>query len=224
MENIMDFKRSIVLLGLVVILGSCGQEEETPDYPVTMTFDKIVTVSEMRVFAGGELLDSNGDIEVIGEFLDRYYSIGSTSYNSKFVEPGANYGDGAEITFFADGRIHYASQIIEVKRKDGTIIMKSKVTNEVEDFPLVESDFFKYPYDVTDNGRYSVHHVMYGDERSALDVALQYFKLVRYDKDDKLVSVDFGTRHNEFDEDFLESLTDRDTLALKSYRLKYSVK
>ncbi|WP_229239736.1 hypothetical protein [Echinicola soli] len=214
----------MTLLGLTLVFSSCGHREEVPDYPVTMTFDKIVPASEMRVFAGGELLDSKADSAVIAEFLDRYYSIGSTFYNSGFEEPGANYGDGAEITFFADGRITYASQIIEVKRNDGTIIMQSKVTNEVEDSPLVESDFFKYPYDISDNGRYNVHHVMYGEERSALDVALQYYKLVRYSKDNELMSVDFGTRHNEFNEDFLETLTDSDTLALKSYRLKYSVK
>ncbi|AGA76809.1 hypothetical protein [Echinicola vietnamensis] len=224
MKNSATYLNAWVFLCLMVVLCSCDKEEEVPDYPVTMTFDTIAATSDMRVYAGVKLLDTRTDSAVIAEFLDRYYSIGSTFYNSRFEEPGMNYGAGAQITFFADGRIRYATEITEMKREYDAIIMKSTVTNEVEDSPLVATEFYKFPYDISKNGRYDVHHIMYGDERSALDVTLLYYKLVRYNKDNKLMSVDFGTSHNEFNEDFLDTLTDRDTLALKSYRLKYSVK
>ncbi|GGZ23780.1 hypothetical protein GCM10007049_15990 [Echinicola pacifica] len=212
------------LLCVIAVFYSCEEQEQLPAYPITLTFDSIAVKSEMRVFAGGELLDPLSENISIADYLGRYYTIGFTSYNSKFVEPGINYGDGARFTYFANGRISFASEISAVERVEDAIIMKSNLMNEVEDTPLVDTDFFKFPYDISSYGQYTIQHIMYGEEQSALEVALLYYKLVRYSEEGTLISVDFGTVHNVFNEDFIEHMTSQDTLAVKSYRLHYSAK
>src|SRR3546814_3395239 len=85
-----------------------------------MPFDRIEPTSEMRLFtSGGTKLDNRSNVAAITGFLDRYYVIGTTSYNSRFTEPGESYGK-ANFTFYGDGRIAYSAvtEITDVTRID----------------------------------------------------------------------------------------------------------
>src|SRR3546814_18648537 len=88
------------------------------------------------------------------------------------------------------------------------------------DDPLATSNFFKYPFNPTQDGRrYYIHYVIRSDEQSKLEVPLLYYKLVRYNENGKLTSVDFGTVRNELNEAFIKTLGKKDR---KSTRLNSS--
>ncbi|HEY9559222.1 MAG TPA: hypothetical protein VIR29_00390, partial [Anseongella sp.] len=205
-----------ILLLLTGFLAACDKKEELPVYPVKMTFDRIEPTSEMRVFtSGGTKLDNRSNVAAITGFLDRYYVIGTTSYNSRFTEPGESYGK-ANFTFYGDGRIAYSAvtEITDVTRIDDVMLLQAPFTNKVEDDPLATSNFFKYPFNPTQDGRrYYIHYVIRSDEQSKLEVPLLYYKLVRYNENGKLTSVDFGTVRNELNEAFIKTLGKNDTLA-----------
>lgn len=203
----------------IALLGSCDNDDK---YPIEMSFDEITAVSSMRIFTQEGLLDSQTNQKVITDYLDRYYSINQTSYNSKFHEPDDSYGASSTFTFYEDGKVSYAVQITDTYKEDDATIMKSVVQNKVEDMPVVKSDLFKYKFSLNDNGTYNYQYVTHYNNKS-LVLSLLYYKLVRY-KEGKLASIDFGTVHNEFNENFISTLGVQDTLAVKQYALKYSVK
>lgn len=216
---------AFTLLSLITV--SCKKEKEVSKYPIEMTFDTLDPVSEMRFFIGRAELNPQYNQETVQGFLDRYYSTktatGIVSYQSRFTEPDADSYRNPSFTFYSEDDIRYATDIIETKKQDDVTVMKSKVTNNIEDVPIVESDLFKYKFDLNPNGTYNYQYVVHKDDRS-LEVSLLYYKLVRYDDQGNRKQLAFGTMHNELNESFIETLTARDTLAVKEYRLKYSIK
>src|SRR3546814_8479665 len=63
------------------------------------------------------------------------------------------------------------------------MLLQAPFTNKVEDDPLATSNFFKYPFNPTQDGRrYYIHYVIRSDEQSKLEVPLLYYKLVRYNE------------------------------------------
>jgi hypothetical protein len=220
------------LLFLAVALFSCSKEakiEQVEKATVVVAFDKLQPISEMRVFTGGtKVLDPRIDEKTVQNFLDRNYSLktnaGVRFYQSKFVEPGTTdeYGKSAFI-FYNDGRINYGAEIIKIKSLADTRIFESIVTNKIEDNPIVTSDLFKYKFVVNSNGTYNYQYVVHGGNQ-APEVSLLYYKLVRYDDQGNLKSLAFGTVHNELNESFVRTLTQYDTLAVKAYKIDYTVK
>ena len=220
-------KLVLIPICILFLFMGCDKDNKVEKDPVKMTFDKIEPVSSMRVFIrNGIELDALVHRDPINKFLDRLYSkktnTGVIHYQSKFTEPDSSYGN-ATFTFYDNGRITYAAEIIEVNEYDDAIVMKSAVTNKVENDPIITSDLFKYKYDINSSGSYNVQYVTYGDDEF-IEVSLLYYKLVRYDEDRNRKLLAFGTIHNEFNESFVQTLTQNDTLAVKEYRLKYSVK
>ncbi|WP_114941268.1 hypothetical protein [Mucilaginibacter endophyticus] len=220
------------LLLLTVSIFGCSKKNDsdhTIKDPVVMTFDKLEPVSEMHVFTvGGVQLDSHNNSKTIQNYLDRNYSLktktGDIFYSSKFIEPGVtnNYGQ-TRFIFYDNGKIRYSADIINVKVLGDTRILKSTVTNKIEDDPIITAEFFKYKFDINLDGTYNYQYVVHGDNRS-LDVSLLYYKLVRYDEKGNLKSLAYGIAHNELNESFIQTLTTFDTLAVKAYRIKYSSK
>lgn len=221
-------RKLLALLLTCFVLSSCEKEEPSPVYPVKMTFDGIEPVSEMQVYTSdGRLLDAGTNAATISDFLDRYYWIGSTWYNSAFVEPNEEAFRKAYFTFFDDGGIDYSAivEISDIERVDDILLLRTPFTNKVENDSLGASAFFKYPFKTTQDGnRYYIHYVVRSDERSELQVPLLYYKLVRYDENGNLSSVNFGTARNELNPAFIQTLGAGDTLAVKSYILNYSAK
>lgn len=222
-------KKLFSLLGLLAILSACIKEAEVSKYPIQMTFDTLEPVTKMRFFIGGTELNPKYHEETVNGFLDRYYSTktgtGVISYQSKFTEPNVDSYSNAYFTFDDRDEVKFSavSKIIDVKRYDGVTVMKSAITNKIEDVPIVKSDLFKYKFEFNANGSYNYQYVVYEHERS-LEVPLLYYKLVRYDEQGNRTDLAFGTMHNEFNESFIKTLTERDTLAIKEYRLTYSIK
>lgn len=216
---------AIVLLSVSVV--SCKKEADNSKYPIQMTFDVLEPISEMRFFIGENEINPQYNEVTVQGFLDRYYAektaTGVINYQSKFNEPEADSYSNSSFVFNAEDDIRYVADIIETKKRDDVTVMKSKVTNKIEDVPIVKSELFKYRFDLNPNGTYNYQYVVHEDDRS-LDVSLLYYKLVRYDDNGNRKELAFGTVHNQFNEAFIKTLTVHDTLAIKEYRLKYSVK
>lgn len=215
-------KRIFYLPLVLLAFSGCKKEKEVSKAskdPVVMTFDSLQEGSAMNVFTSdGALLNAR----TITGFLDRKYRIGSTNYISGFVAPTDSYGKDLNFTFYDSGRITFAADIINEKKDGDATIMKSTVINDIKDNSIVTSDLFKYKFDVNNN-KYNYQYVVHRHDKS-IDVSLLYYKLVRYNEQGELKEVAFGTVHNELNPDFVKSLTKRDTLAVKSYVIKYSVK
>lgn len=214
--------KNVLLLAVVaVVVVGCTEKEYTAA-DVVMTYDKVVPTSQMRLFTNaGQTIDPKCD----NGFLDREYSESTSSnsifYNSKFIEIGDEYGKG-QFTFYNTGRITYATNLTIAQKENDVTIMQSSVTNKIADDQIMTSDLFKYKYEVGGT-TYRYHYVVRMDDHS-LDLSLTYYKLVRYDQDGKRTFLAFGTVHNEINEAFVATLSPRDTLAVKSYVLKYSIK
>lgn len=222
-------KRIFALLSIFGILYSCSKEKEVVKYPYQMTFDAIKPVSEMRFFIGETELDPKYHEQTVQGFLDRLYSektnTGYTSYCSKFVEHDPDWFADSYFTVEDEAIIKYSalSEISDVSRIGETTVLTFSATNKVSDDPIVKSDLFKYGIDINSNGTYNIQFVVRNQER-ALEVSRLYYKLVRYDESGNRKQLSFGTISNEFNESFIKTLTERDTLAIKEYRLIYSVK
>ena len=212
---------------LLSTLFACGKETELSKGPVELSFDTLVPVSEMRFFVAGREINPQFNQVTVQSFLDRYYSektpTGTISYQSKFTEPEAESYGKFPFTYHASNDIRYGGYIIETKNYEDVILLKSKITNKVKDVPVVESDLFKYKFDLNSNGTYNYQYVVNGDDQ-ALEASLLYYKLVRYDEQGNRKELSFGTMHNEFNEAFAVTMGTRDTLAVKEYRLKFSRK
>jgi len=222
-------KRIFALLSILGILHSCSKEKEVVEYPYQMTFDAIEPASEMRFFIGGTELDPNYNQQTVQGFLDRLYSektnTGYTSYWSRFVEQDPEWFADSYFTFEGKDIIKYSglSEIGDISRIGDATVLKSSATNKVSDDPIVKSDLFKYGIDINSNGTYNIQFIVHNRER-ALEVSRLYYKLVRYDESGNRTQLSFGTISNEFNESFIKTLTERDTLAIKEYRLIYSSK
>ncbi|WP_353127242.1 hypothetical protein [Parapedobacter pyrenivorans] len=222
-------KRILALLSIFGILYSCSKEKEVVKYPYQMTFDAIKPVSEMRFFIGGTEFDPKYHEQTVQGFLDRLYSektnTGYTSYWSKFVEHDPDWFADSYFTVEDEDIIKYSalSEISDVSRVGETTVLTFSATNKVSDDPIVKSDLFKYDIDINSNGTYNIQFVVHNQER-ALEVSRLYYKLVRYDESGNRKQLSFGTISNEFNESFIKTLTERDTLAIKEYRLIYSIK
>lgn len=207
---------------------SCEKSERHSIYPMEMTFDALEPVSDMRFFIGETEINPQYNEVIVQGFLDRYYTkkttTGVTSYQSKFIEPEQDSYSNSSFVFNAEDDIRYAADIIETKKWDDVTVMKSKVTNKTEDVPIVKSDLFKYKFDLNANGTYNYHYVVSEKSNESLEVSLLYYKLVRYDNKGIRKELSFGTVHNQFNESFIKTLGERDTLAVKEYRLMYSQK
>lgn len=222
---------NVCVLLLAFSIFGCSKNKNSDDIikdPVVMTFDKLEPVSGMEVFIGGGVqLDSQVYRKEIQSYLDRSYNLktatGAIFYQSKFLEPVRNDYEKSLFTFYDNGKISYGAEIINVKVEGGTGILKSIVTNKIEDDPIITSELFKYKFESNSNGTYNYQYVVHGDNRS-LEVSLLYYKLVHYDDKGNLKSLAFGTVHNELNESFIKTLTRFDTLAVKAYHIKYSVK
>jgi hypothetical protein len=217
---------------LTVTLFGCSKTIESEKFakdPVVMIFNSLEPKFGMRLFTdGGAVLNQRIDGKTIQNYLDRDYGLKTNSgerfYQSKFFEP--TFTDDYEktsFTFYNDGRISYGAEIINIKNLGDTRILKSMVTNKIEDDPIVTSELFKYKFDTSSNGTYNYQYIVHGDERHT-DVSLLYYKLVRYDDKGNLKSLAFGTVHNELNESFVKTLDRYDTLAVKAYTIRYSVK
>lgn len=223
-------KNLFSLLILLSILCACSKETtEVSKYPTQMTFDAIEPVSEMRFFIGGTELDPKYHEQTVQGFLDRLYSektdTGFISYWSKFTEQDPE--SFADSYFILEGKdiIKYSalSEIVNKSEIGEKTALKFSATNKVTDDPVVKSDLFKYDMDINSNDTYNIQFIVRNQER-ALEVSLLYYKLVRYDDNGNRKQLSFGNISNEFNESFIKTLTERDTLAIKEYRLKYSIK
>lgn len=223
-----------ILISATAILSatifSC-KKETTGDskYPIQMTFDAIEPVSEMRFFVGATELDPKYNEKTVQEFLDRLYfektNTDIISYQSKFVEPDPDWFANSYFTFEGKG-ITKSSGLTEIvnKSKIGEVTaLKFSATNKVADDPIVKSDLFKYDIDINSNDTYNIQFIVRHQDRT-LELSRLHYKLVRYDEDGNRKQLSFGHMSNEFNESFIQTLTERDTLAIKEYRLKYSVK
>ena len=216
---------AIALLSTIIV--SCKKEAKDSKYPIQMTFDTLEPSAEMRFFIGETEIDPQYNKVAVQGFLDRYYiektATGIINYQSKFNEPEEDSYSNSSFTFNAEDDIKYAADIIETRKEDDVTIMKSRVTNKIDDVSIVKSDLFKYKFDLNPDGTYNYQYVVHEYDGS-LDVSLLYYKLVRYDDDGNRKELAFGTVHNQFNEAFIKTLAAHDTLAVKEYRLKYSVK
>lgn len=213
------------LTGFSLILSSCQKETHPQVLPVRLTFSQLEPVSEMRLFAGGIALNTISNQQTLQHFLERKYSTntgtGTIHYQSNFVEPDANSYRNTSFTYNGNDIVKYVADIIEITRIDGIAIMKSRVTNRVDDWPIVKSGLFKYKFDINANGTYNYQYIVTEGDRAS-DVSLLYYKLVRYNDAGERVELAFGTVHNQFNESFIKTLQARDTLAIKEYRLRYT--
>ncbi|MBE8722717.1 hypothetical protein [Sphingobacterium pedocola] len=221
-------KKLFPLLSLLSILSACTKEEVSK-YPYQTTFDAIVPVSEMRFFVGGTELNPDHHEKTVMGFLDRLYSektnTGYISYWSKFTEQDPDWFADSYFIFEGKDIIKYSafSEITDVTETGDATVLKSSATNQVEDDPIVKSNLFKYDINLNPNGSYNIQLVVHNRERT-LEVSRLYYKLVRYDKSGNRTALSFGTVSNEFNELFIKTMTERDTLAIKEYRLTYSIK
>ncbi|MBK1439848.1 hypothetical protein JHJ32_07625 [Parapedobacter sp. ISTM3] len=222
-------KKIFTLLSALGILYSCSKETEVVKYPYQLTFDAIEPVSEMRFFIGETELDPKYHEETLQGFLDRLYSektnTGYRYYQSKFTEQDPDWFADSYFTFDGKDIIQFSalSEISNINQVGETTVLKSSATNKVTDDPIVKSDLFKYDIDINSNGTYNIQFIVRNQEH-ALEVSRLYYKLVRYDENGNRKQLSFGTISNEFNESFIKTLTERDTLAIKEYRLKYSMK
>lgn len=207
---------------------SCKKSEHPSLYPLEMTFDKLDQISEMRVFIGKTELNAKNNEVTVQRFLDRYYSTktesGTINYQSRFIEPEPDSYDNHSFVFYDVDKVRYVTDIVETKKYGGVLLMKSIVVNKTEDSPIVKSDLFKYKFDLNADGTYNYHYVVSEKSNESLEVSLLYYKLVRYDDKGIRKELSFGTVHNQFNESFIKTLGERDTLAVKEYRLMYSLK
>lgn len=222
-------KKISSLLGILGMLCSCNKETEVSKYPYQMTFDAIEPVSEMRFFIGGTELNPKYHEKTVSEFLDRFYSektnSGYTYYQSKFIEEDPEWFADSYFMFEGKDIIGYSafSKNFDVTKTSDVTLLKSSVTNKVEDDPIVTSNLFKYGIDLNPNGSYHIQFVV-RDREQALEVSRLYYKLVRYNESGNRTALSFGRVSNEFNEAFIKTMTERDTLAIKEYRLLYSIK
>lgn len=209
---------------------SCNKrvhEAELPHPPVQLTFDQLDPISEMRFFSAGVELNFQNNQQNLQRFLDRKYytntGTGTIHHQSEFREPDAGAYRNTSFTYQGDNRIQYAVNIVDIQRFNDITILKSGVTNNVDDVPIVRSGLFKYKFDINANGTYNYQYIVNeGDQ--LVDVSLLYYKLVRYDEQGERKELAFGTVHNQFNELFIKTLQARDTLAIKEYRVKYTAK
>ncbi|WP_114792692.1 hypothetical protein U0035_01260 [Niabella yanshanensis] len=214
-------------LCLTFAVNSCSKEEKeiaAPDFPVQLSFDQLSPVSEMRFFVGGVELNGGSNQQSLQSFLERKYTTntgtGTIHYQSGFIEPDANNYKNTSFTYNSYEQVKYVVDIIEIKRQNDITILKSKVTNRVDLDPIVQSELFKYQFDINSNGTYNYQYVVNETDQS-LEVSLLYYKLVRYNDQGEREDLAFGKVHNQFNELFIKTLGARDTLAIKEYRLKY---
>ena len=229
--NPVEMKVLWTLLGsaCLSLLLSCSKDHQPETRPFEMTFDGIETLSPMQVFTeGGRTIDPETNPTNVQHFLEEQYNGVSEDrmifYNAAFREPRAEDYQNASFRFDGKGKVKYAADIIAEEQYDDATVMISTVSNAVEDVPIVTSDLFKYPYAVHDNGRYNYQYVVHQVNEKALNVSLLYYKLVRYDEEGNRTQLAWGTVHNEWNESFVQTLNKRDTLAIQTYQLKYSVK
>ncbi|HTG56208.1 MAG TPA: hypothetical protein VL943_08075, partial [Niabella sp.] len=184
-------------------------------------------VSDMRFFVGGVELNAGSNQQNLQSFLERKYvtntGTGTIHHQSNFTEPDVNNYKNASFTYNSSDQIKYVVDIIEIKRQNNITILKSKVTNPVNLDPIVQSELFKYKFDINSNGTYNYQYVVKEADQS-LEVSLVYYKLVRYNELGDREDLAFGKVHNQFNELFIKTLGARDTLAIKEYRLKYVAK
>lgn len=212
-------KNYLILVLLLIV--NCGKDSnEGYTYPRTMTFDKIEVKSNLTVYGGGVILNEGSQQKTISDFLRRNYTIGSISYNSAFREPDSD-SETKYFTLFEDGSIDYSIPIIERKEENGVHILISSIENELKDDAIVSTDLFKYKYRINRN-YYNYQYVTHIHEKS-IEVSLISFKIVRYNNN-ILTSIEFGIYHNEFNPEFINTLKQNDTLAVKEYILTYSEK
>ncbi|MCH5719565.1 hypothetical protein [Niabella hibiscisoli] len=218
------------LLFVVVFQSSCTKDAEevtTAGYPLQLAFDQLISVSEMRFFVAGSELDPKNNQQNLLNFLERQYvtTNGNSTilHLSNFKEPNADSYRNSNFVYHSKDQVRYVTDIINIERLNGVSIMKSGVTNKVADVPIVESDLFKYKFDINSNGTYNYQYIVHEGDPS-VEVSLLYYKLVRYNAQGERKELAFGTVHNQFNEQFIQTLQARDTLAVKEYRLKYVVK
>lgn len=222
-------KKIFSLLGILGVVYSCNKETEVTKYPYQMTFDAIEPVSEMRFFIGGTELNPKYHEKTVQGFLDRLYSERTSSgyryYQSKFIEQDPDWFANSWFTFEGKNIIKHSafSETFQATETDDATVLKSSVTNKVEDNSIVTSNLFKYGIDLNPNGSYNIQFVVRNREQT-LEVSRLYYKLVRYDQSGNRTALSFGTVSNEFNEAFIKTMTARDTLAIKEYRLRYSMK
>lgn len=219
-------KKLLFILSLTLFVA-CDDDDKVSEYPVVMSFDNIKPLCDTKMYTdGGVMIREEHNKKVFTNFLDRSYTIYSSgsmvSYNSTFRDPrDYNYGD-VDLVFYSPDDIVFAADIIDVKRDEDVMILKSSVKNEVKDWSIVTSDFFKYKYDITDK-YYNYQYVLRGDSKS-IDVSLVSYKLIRYDENGELQSVTVGLDYNEFNKSFVSTLTKFDTLAVREYKMRYLAK
>ncbi|GEM_PF-3404652 len=219
-----------ILLYLAVFQSSCSKDARegvAAVYPVQLVFDQLVPVSEMRYFTGGSELNSQNNQQKLLNFLERKYitiNDNNTIFHlSNFTEPNADSYRNSNFIYHSNDQVRYVVDIINISRLNGVSIMKSGITNKVADVPIVQSDLFKYKFDINSNGTYNYQYVVHEGDPT-VEVSLLYYKLVRYTDEGERKELAFGTVHNQFNELFIQTLQARDTLAVKEYRLKYVVK
>ncbi|MFZ4860947.1 hypothetical protein ACL9RF_02045 [Sphingobacterium sp. Mn56C] len=217
-------KRGILYYIITILtLASCGKEGPFTQEPLVMTFDSVQTLSPLQVYSKKGLISQDSKNKTnITNFLNNLYSIGSVNYQSKFIVPDSSYGK-AHFTFYPDGKITYATPITKVKLQDATSIMQSPIQNSVTEDVLVTTSFFKYGYDISADNKYNYQYIVKGNDRT-LSVSLLSYKYIKYSDQGKLISVNFGRVHNEFNPNFLTNLGKNDTLAVQQFSLHYSVK
>lgn len=222
-------KKIFSLLSILSVLYSCNKETEVTKSPYQMTFDAIAPVSEMRFFIGGTELNPDHHENTVKDFLDRLYfektNTGYISYQSRFTEQNPDWFANSYFTIEGKDIVKFSgvSEIISIIDIGDATVLKSSMTNQVADDPIVKSDLFKYGIDINSNGSYNIQFVLHNQERS-IELSRLYYKLVRYDESGNRTALSFGTAPNEFNESFIKTLTERDTLAIKEYRLTYSTK
>lgn len=227
--NAKQIKNIFILLSLFSILYSCSKEAEVTKYPYQMTFDTIEPVSEMRFFIGETELNPTHHEKTLQEFLDRLYfeetPTSSISHQSKFVGQDPDWFANSYFTFENKDIIKFSglTEIINKSEISEVTALKFSATNKVADNPIVKSDLFKYNIDINPNDTYNIQFIVRKQE-DILEVSRLYYKLVRYDDNGNRKQLSFGTLSNEFNESFIKTLNERDTLAIKEYRLRYSIR
>lgn len=221
-------EKLLFILLLTFFVACDNDDDKVSEYPVVMSFDNINPLYDTKMYTdGGVMISEEYNKKVFTNFLDRNYTIYSSesiiSYNSTFRDPrDYNYYGDVDLIFYSPDDIVFAVDIIDVKREEGVMILKSSIKNEVKDMPIVMSELFKYKYYIKDK-YYNYQYILRGDNKS-VDVSLFSYKLIRYDENGELKSVSVGCDHNEFNESFVSTLTKFDTLAVREYKMRYLAK
>lgn len=208
---IRNLTQYFLLILIVVVAFSCKKEDKDPDpaFPQDLFIANVLKKSEVRVFTNQtEVTDSATKARFINNVTNFNVQDQQRDINEKvrFLSADTAVFTGSDEKFF-------------IARSNDKLLFYSKFPFE-DRAPALLNEIVKYPAPKTggpDGNTRREIRVGHGDYEN-LSVSVMSYKLTRGDGK-KLVSGQYGTFFNEFNEGVIRKLGVNDTLAVQEFKI-----